>query len=131
MLDRRSMVGVSAGALVALSLAACSQQLEGRDMIKGKTMDHVFVWIEIQAAAGHEDQIRETFAHTIKTSHKPGIISAQIFEHAGEPGRFYSLQEWESEAAFREHMTGSRDGLDSQMEMMRGAPSLTILKSLG
>ncbi|ABD90281.1 putative quinol monooxygenase [Rhodopseudomonas palustris] len=100
-------------------------------MDEGKRMDHVFVLIEIQAVAGHEDQIRETFVHTIKTSHKPGIRSAQIFEHASEPGRFYSLQEWESEAAFREHMTGSREGLDSQMAMLRGAPSLTILKSLG
>lgn len=126
-MDRRTFIATSGTALAAIAPAAAMAQSQG----KGESRDRIFVLIEIQAVPGMEDKIRQTFVHTIQTSHKPGILSAQIFEHSGEPGRFYSLQEWESEAAFREHMSGSREGLDSHMAMLKGHPSLTILKHLG
>lgn len=126
-MDRRTFLATSGTALAAIAPAAAMAQSQE----KGEGRDRIFVLIEIQAVPGMEDKIRQTFVHTIQTSHKPGILSAQIFEHFGEPGRFYSLQEWESEAAFREHMSGSREGLDSHMPMLKGHPSLTILKHLG
>lgn len=130
-MDRREFLEASVIALTAIPLFTVTAQAAGTSDKKDDGMANIFVLIEIQAVPGKEDELRETFVHVIKTSEKPGMISARIFENAKEPGRLYSLQEWEDEAAFRLHMSDNRKGLDDRMSALRGPPSLTILKGLG
>jgi quinol monooxygenase YgiN len=129
-MDRRTFMIASAavtGASAAAAAASAADDVAGANAKGPRT----FVLIEIKAAAGKEDLTRKTFVEVIKTSHKPGILSAQIFEDAAKPGVFYSLQEWEDEAAFRKHMSDNTQGLEeSKAAMMDGLPKLTILKFL-
>jgi quinol monooxygenase YgiN len=97
-------------------------------------MPRVFVWIEIEAAPGQEDETRDIFVNTIKTSHKPGVLNAQIFQDTERPGVFRSLQEWESEKAFRQHMQDAdaeEGGLEQATRTLKGPPKLSILRQLG
>jgi len=96
-------------------------------------MPKVFVWIEIEAAPGHIEETRDMFHNTIKTSHKPGMISAVVFEDTQRPGVFHSMQEWESETAFQQHMSdadGQEGGLEHATRTLKGPPKLSILKQL-
>lgn len=122
---------IASGATAGSGLTAAEAMATVADAAKGKG-PRTFVLIEIKAAPGKEDLTRSTFVHTIQTSHKPGILSAQIFEDTAKPGVLYSLQEWEDEAAFRKHMSDNTQGLEeSKATMMDGLPKLTILKFLG
>ncbi|MBB4004252.1 putative quinol monooxygenase [Aurantimonas endophytica] len=93
----------------------------------------VFVWIEIEAAPERIDETREMFHTTIKTYPKPGMLSAVVFEDTQRPGVFHSMQEWEDEAAFQEHMSeadGQEGGLEHATRTLKGPPKLSILKQL-
>ena len=100
-------------------------------MARDESQQRTFVLIEIKAAPGKETECRERFHLAIQTAHKPGIVSAQIFDHAETPGVYFSLQEWESEDAFRQHMSESEDGLKDSSEFLDGPPKLTILTMAG
>lgn len=97
------------------------------------TVPRVFVWIEIEAAPGQIDATREMFHNTIRTSHKPGMLSAVVFEDTQRPGVFHSMQEWESQAAFEQHMNDAdaeEGGLEHATRTLKGPPKLSILKQL-
>lgn len=131
-MHRRNFMIASSGLVTASALGGTSAETKEDGGGAAGAAPRTFVLIEIQAAPGKIDETRETFVHVIKTSHKPGIISAQIFELASAPGTFFSLQEWESEAAFRKHMSDNTEGLEaSKASMLNGAPKLTVLKHLG
>ena len=100
-------------------------------MARSETHSRTFVLIEIKAAAGKEAACRDRFHFAIQTAHKPGIVSAEIFDHAARADVFLSLQEWESEAAFRQHMSDSAEGLKESSEFLDGPPKLTVLTLAG
>lgn len=130
-MHRRNFMIASGVLATASALGGTSADTEKSGGETAAAAPRTFVLIEIQAAPGKIDETRETFVHVIKTSHKPGIISAEIFELASAPGTLFSLQEWESEAAFRKHMSDNTEGLEaSKAAMLAGAPKLTILKHL-
>lgn len=93
----------------------------------------VTVLIEIHAKEGQEDLARETFTHTVATAHKPGMLSAMVYEDKLTPGTYYSVQEWESIEDFKSHM---RDAKASPTEyadktsMLRDAPRTSILRRI-
>ncbi|MDY6948224.1 MAG: antibiotic biosynthesis monooxygenase family protein [Pseudomonadota bacterium] len=131
-MHRRTFMMASGGLVTAGALGSAAADTERSGGESSGAAPRTFVLIEIQAAPGKIDETRETFVNVIKTSHKPGIISAQIFELASAPGTFLSLQEWESEAAFRKHMSDNTEGLEaSKAAMLNGTPKLTVLKHLG
>ncbi|UIJ70597.1 putative quinol monooxygenase [Aurantimonas sp. HBX-1] len=124
--NRRNLI---ASAALAVSLMATPSVFAESQT----AMSKVFVWIEIEAAPGHVDETREMFHNTIKTSHKPGMLSAVVFEDTQRPGVFHSMQEWESEAAFQQHMSDAdeqKGGLDHATRTLKGPPKLSILKQL-
>ncbi len=124
--NRRHLVAAAALAVSLLVTPSVFAESEA-------AMPKVFVWIEIEAAPGHIDETRDMFHNTIKTSHKPGMISAVVFEDTQRPGVFHSMQEWESQAAFEQHMSdadGQEGGLEQATRTLKGPPKLSILKSL-
>lgn len=124
--NRRNLI---ASAALAVSLMATPSVFAESEAAVPK----VFVWIEIEAAPGQIDATREMFHNTIKTSHKPGMLSAVVYEDTQRPGVFHSMQEWESEAAFQQHMgdaDGQEGGLAHATRTLKGLPKLSILKQL-
>lgn len=118
-----------ASAVLAVSLIATPSVFAESEA----TVPKVFVWIEIEAAPGQIDETREMFHNTIKTSHKPGMLSAIVFEDTQRPGVFHSMQEWESEAAFQQHMSDAdaeEGGIEHATRTLKGPPKLSILKQL-
>lgn len=125
-MNRRNLF--ASAALAASLMATPSVSAESETAVP-----KVFVWIEIEAAPGHIDETRDMFHDTIETSHKPGMLSAVVFEDTQRPGVFHSMQEWESEAAFRQHMSdadGQEGGLERATRTLKGPPKLSILKQL-
>jgi len=124
--NRRNLIASAALAVSLMAMPSVFAESEA-------AMPKVFVWIEIESAPEHIDETREMFNNTIKTSHKPGMISAVVFEDTDRPGVFHSMQEWESETAFEQHMSdadGQEGGLEQATRTLKGPPKLSILKQL-
>jgi len=94
----------------------------------------VTVLIEIHAKEGQEEIARETFSHTVATAHKPGMLSAMVYEDKLAPGTYYSVQEWESVEDFKSRMRdaqASATEYSDKTSMLRDAPSTSILRRIG
>ena len=93
----------------------------------------VTILIEIHAKEGQEDFARETFTQTIATAHKPGMISAIVYEDILNAGTFYSVQEWESIEDFKSHMQeakASPSAFADKTSMLRDIPKTSVLKRI-
>jgi quinol monooxygenase YgiN len=94
--------------------------------------DRVTVLIEIHAKEGQEKDARDGLLHAIKTSEKPGLISSSEYEHLGDSGAFYALQEWENIEAFHAHMEDAAEsGMSEAIQVLRERPRTAVLRSLG
>jgi quinol monooxygenase YgiN len=68
-------------------------------------MSEVQVFAHGQAAAGHEDDVREALLALVKaTREEPGNLSYKLHEDPSSPGNFYLYEEYADQAALDAHM---------------------------
>lgn len=90
----------------------------------------VTILIEIHAKEGAERESRDALVHAIKTSVKPGFLGSRIYANPADPGAFYSIQQWENQQAFHDHMAEARDGMAEATSMLREAPRTAVLTQI-
>ena len=93
--------------------------------------DRINVIAEIKAKAGSEDAVRAIFTSLVAPSRKEsGCRQYFLHEDRSSPGRFYTYEEWSSEAALADHLSGAKPMLEQAGPLLEGELKLTILKLL-
>lgn len=96
-----------------------------------KYNEKITILIEIHSKDGEEELARNTFVTAITTTEKPGLLSYEIYEDIKNPGTFFSSQVWESIEDFKAHMGAVNSGKGEATSMLREAPKVRVLKSIG
>ncbi len=101
--------------------------LFGSDNVSEK----ISVIAQIRAKSGHEDDVRKMFTAVVGPSQKEaGCISYHLFEDKHYTGSFFTIEEWESEAALDTHLQVNKAALDKAKAFLREELKISVLKPL-
>ena len=82
-----------------------------------------------RAKSGFEDKVRDGFASLVEPSRKePGCLRYDVLEDVHYTGRFFTYEEWESEAALHTHLHANKAGLDKVKAMLAEDLRISVLK---
>jgi len=89
----------------------------------------ISVVAQIRAKSGHEDDVRSMFEKVVGPSQKEsGCIKYNLFEDVHYTGSFFTVEEWESEAALTTHLTVNKAALDKAKAYLREDLRISVLK---
>lgn len=90
----------------------------------------VTILIEIHAKPGREAEARDALRRAIRTSAKPGMVGSREFADDADSRTFHAIQEWDSEQAFRAHMSEVSGGMSEATAMLSRPPRTAVLRRL-
>ena len=95
------------------------------------TSGHMNVIAEIKAKAGKEREVRSMLTALVEPSRaEDGCKAYHLLEAKHAPGTFFTYEEWTSEEALQQHLTGAKPKLDAAAGLLDGAMRLTVLEHL-
>lgn len=84
---------------------------------------------QLRAKSGHEDELRSALAKLAGPSrNEDGCIKYEVFEDVYYTGSFYTVEEWESEAALDTHLATNKRALNQAKALLREDFRVGILK---
>jgi quinol monooxygenase YgiN len=93
--------------------------------------ERIGVVAQIRAQSGSEAEVREALHSLVGPSRKePGCFRYDLFEDKHNEGSFFTVEEWESEAALQRHLDLNKTALNKTRSLLREDLHIHVLKQL-